>query len=86
LLGARLDRGSRLTLALCRRRRKPHRRVARFSEAEIAATGAWLRDDHRRKGGPLTLNVAGPRESRAPGIEARAERFVVRLLTRLSRS
>jgi putative molybdenum carrier protein len=82
-LGAHLDRGSALTVTICRRLGRPHRLVPDLSDDAAAATAAWLIEEHRRVGRPLTLNVAGPRESREPGIETRAEDFVSRLLSQL---
>jgi len=35
-------------------------------------------------GRPLTLDVAGPRERRAPGMEAGVEQFLPRLVERLT--
>lgn len=68
--------GTALTLALARRHRRPVLAVDVGAKADAAAVQAWLRDLR-----PRVLNVAGPRESRAPGIQAEAARFLRRVLS-----
>jgi hypothetical protein len=74
VIADKLDAGSRLTLELCAQMRKPclHLKRAELSAGgSIARVTAWLRSF------PCTvLNVAGNRESAAPGIERDAERFL----------
>lgn len=41
----------------------------------IAEVHSWMKEHH-----PKTLNIAGPRESLAPGIYADASRFIISLL------
>jgi hypothetical protein len=77
-----LDRGSKLTAELCAQMTKPMLHLAR---SELAGDEAlekalfWLR---RIK--PKTLNVAGNRETSAPGIEADTEVFLRRLFAALA--
>jgi hypothetical protein len=78
-LGATDTSGARATLGACRRLGRPCLCVVegrtRPSEAAdwIAANGLRV------------LNVAGNRESKAPGIGARAERFMGEVFRRLGR-
>lgn len=67
--------GTALTLALARQLRRPHLLVDLRRDAATAPVRAWLLA-HRVK----VLNVAGPRESSAPGIQAEAADFLIRLL------
>ncbi len=73
-----LDGGTKLTLDLCRRHRKPVCVVAldrlgpEEAEAEIRA---FLERER-----PRVLNVAGPRESKSPGIHAAARDLLSRAL------
>jgi len=71
----KLSGGTALTLALAGRHRRPVLVVAEDASLEDAAARVrgWL-DDHE----VATLNVAGPRESQAPGLG----RFVEALLAR----
>ena len=42
----------------------------------------WLEKVCRKNGGrPLVLNVAGPRESKEPGLEAATERYIENLIS-----
>jgi hypothetical protein len=68
--------GTVLTLALARRHRRPVLAVDLGVKADAAAVRAWL-----RASSPRVLNVAGPRESTAPGIQAEAARFLRRVLS-----
>ena len=83
VLARRLDRGSALTVRLCRRLGRPVR-LLRGDGTEIADAMAWLRAARQAHGKPLIVNLAGNRESREPGIEARAEKFLTELF-RLNR-
>ncbi len=71
----RLDPGSRLTLDIARSAGRP------FLEAELGEAGLtarvrlWLAGNKIR-----ALNIAGPRESSAPGIQLAAEDFLRELL------
>jgi hypothetical protein len=77
-----LDRGTELTLRTAEAKGKPVLVVdlaATPADAAAADILAWLR---ARPAG--TLNVAGPRESRQPGIQAEAQRLLTRVLTELT--
>jgi hypothetical protein len=64
--------GTRLTVALARRLGKPCLTVdLAAAPVDAAAIGVWL-----RLHGVAVLNVAGPRESQAPGIGRQAEAVV----------
>lgn len=67
--------GTKLTLRLAQRHRKP-RLVVDLHAPAPAKVGRWLAQ--RR---PATLNVAGPRESQAPGINEQARSFLLELLS-----
>src|SRR4051812_35930033 len=66
--------GSRLTVGLCRRHGRPCLELPRDLPAGAAAARlrSWLADNRVR-----TLNVAGSRESGAPGIGAHVARVLV---------
>jgi hypothetical protein len=66
----RVDRGTALTERIARRQRKPVL-VLDVTGAAPAELAAWI-----AKEGIARLNVAGPRESRAPGLQAAAARFL----------
>jgi hypothetical protein len=61
------DRGTALTLALAARLGRPCLELDLRTQPQAARVREWA---HRRR--IETLNVAGPRESRAPGIAAQA--------------
>ena len=65
------DRGTALTIELARRYRKPLLTVELSAQVDVASVLAWGQDHVVR-----VLNVAGPRESRCPGIYARALEFL----------
>lgn len=72
------DGGTRLTLEFARERSKPILLVdlaVTDAEDALARIGEWLDEVQ-----PGVLNVAGPRESRRPGIEAEARALLERLL------
>ena len=80
--GELTDGGTRLTREICRRLGKPHLCVPllladedRPQVADADAVRQWL-STHR----PAVLNVAGPRESSAPGIYDRSRRFLQKVL------
>jgi hypothetical protein len=73
------DRGTELTLRMAEAKGRPVLVVdlaATSSEAAAAEILAWLR---ARPAG--TLNVAGPRESRQPGIHAEARDLLIEVLS-----
>ena len=70
-----LDGGTALTIELARRLRKPCLVVDLDAPPEPAAVRAWL-----AARGLGTLNVAGPRERKRPGIYRLSGGFLVRVL------
>ena len=66
----RVDRGTALTEALARRHGRPLLSLD-LRQADPEALRRWLDDQAVR-----VLNVAGPRESRAPGVQERARAFL----------
>ena len=77
LVPAEPSGGSALTLAATRARGKPVLVVNLGYAPDAARTKRWLAEH-----GIGTLNVAGPRESEHPGIQARAARFLLKVLER----
>lgn len=67
----KLDRGSALTAGFCLQYRKPF-----IVNPSVNAFRQWLETERIQ-----VLNVAGNRESRAPGIQERVRAFIVRALT-----
>ena len=67
--------GTRLTADIARRMGRPLRIADLSRRVQAPAVAAWL-----RKYGVVRLNIAGPRESQAPGIGAEARRFLMRVL------
>lgn len=75
LFRERLFGGTLLTHRLARRHRKPCLAIDLADPGPVATVAHWL---HRQRIG--TLNVAGPRESSAPGITQQACEFLRSLL------
>jgi hypothetical protein len=67
--------GTALTVELARRRGRPYLIVDMRKDVDVDAAREWLRN-----GAIRVLNVAGPRESRCPGIYARARDVLKRIL------
>lgn len=67
--------GTVLTVAVAGELGKPLRIVHLDSNPDVGAVASWIREGRVR-----ALNVAGPRESSAPGVYADARAFVERLL------
>jgi hypothetical protein len=67
--------GTELTLRLARRHKRPHLVVDLDQPSDPAAVTAWLKQNDIK-----VLNVAGPRESQSPGIEAVSRDFMVCVL------
>ena len=67
--------GTRLTYELAREHGKPCHKVKLDGRAVVAAARRWL-----ARQGIHTLNVAGPRESQAPGIYGAAREWLMTLL------
>jgi len=72
----RPDRGTALTLELAKRMPRPCHVADPSEMGELEPAREWIAQHEIR-----TLNVAGPRESRAPGIYAAARRFLGALLS-----
>jgi hypothetical protein len=70
------DRGTALTIELAMKFGKPHHVADPSRPEEVEAVRAWARAH-----GVRVLNVAGPRESSQPGIQARARDFLRALLS-----
>jgi hypothetical protein len=70
--------GTAATVEVARDLGKPFL-VVEPEDAEVATVIRWL-SEH----GATTLNVAGPRESTAPGVYADAKQFMTRLLRKLT--
>ncbi|QDT05836.1 Putative molybdenum carrier [Rubripirellula lacrimiformis] len=70
----RLKGGTLLTQRICKRQHKPHF-VIRLDADSLAPAKAWLQ--HQR---PDVLNVAGSRDTTAPGIYDRAMKALFELL------
>ncbi len=67
--------GTELTVKFAEKHAKPFKIIALDAEASLDEVRDWL------KSHPVnTLNVAGPRESKCPGIESRAKIFLEQLL------
>ncbi len=71
-----LSGGTELTLRLAQRHAKPHLVVDLNAASDVGAVRDWLAEV--RAG---TLNVAGPRESQAPGIGSQAADFLIALFS-----
>ncbi|MBM4331707.1 MAG: molybdenum cofactor carrier [Deltaproteobacteria bacterium] len=71
--------GTLLTLKLARKHRKPYFLLDLSQGGDVLSVKEWIRKNHVR-----TLNVAGPRESEAPGIYARAAFFLKEVLINLN--
>lgn len=70
-----LTDGSELTVQLAQKHRKPHLVIQLDRDADPTVATRWIRTLSVQ-----TLNIAGPRESKRPGVYERALRFVQRLL------
>jgi Circularly permutated YpsA SLOG family len=72
-----LEAGTRLTVSICERARKPVHIVQLADvtpERDVERVRAWLQANR-----VAVLNIAGPRESKRPGIYQRARDFLVQL-------
>jgi len=70
-----LNGGTAQTIEVAARLKKPHLMVDLERPLAGEIIHAWLRSQHVR-----VLNVAGPRESKCPGVYAQAHRFLFSLL------
>jgi hypothetical protein len=71
--------GTATTIEVARDLGKPLYVIDLAESDDVAPVAAWLREH-----GVTVLNVAGPRESTAPGGYAEAKQFITRLLRALS--
>lgn len=76
LHSGRLEGGTRFTREMAVRHERPHLLVDLAADADVGAVRRWL-----VKKGIGVLNVAGPRESSAPGIGLAAREFVVAIFS-----
>lgn len=67
--------GTALTIKLAQKHRKPYLMIDLSAEEDFSQVKAWIQKSKIR-----ILNVAGPRESEAPGIYARAFYFLKKIL------
>ncbi len=67
--------GTALTISLARRWKRPCLVLDLAAQPEVGRACEWLEEHDIH-----TLNVAGPRESETPGVQAQALRFLMRLL------
>jgi hypothetical protein len=72
------DAGTRLTRTLAEELDRPYHVADLAADADPTAVAGWLNKLEIR-----VLNIAGPRESESPGIGAKAQDFVGRLLAEL---
>lgn len=79
-----LEGGTQRTRQYCMNARKPYFVDNPSSPAIAKGTlkvAGWLDKVRKKNGGaPIVLNVAGPRESKTPGIAAATETYVARLI------
>jgi hypothetical protein len=68
-------RGTRLTAKIAHERGKPWLAVDPHREDHLVKAASWIIEID-----PETLNVAGPRESRFPGLQELSTQFLVRVL------
>lgn len=71
------DRGTKYTIEQCLKLKRPVLYHALEKENDYPEVLAWLKFHHVH-----TLNVAGPKESNAPGIYKKSYQFLVELLNR----
>jgi hypothetical protein len=71
--------GTLLTLKLARKHHKPYILVDLAQEADASSVQEWCRKNQVR-----IMNVAGPRESEAPGIYAQTISFLKKLFINLN--
>lgn len=81
-LGSRLTPGTRLTMAACLEYQKPYHHInLGLKDATIGRILArWLADSAELGTPVRILNVAGTRESKAPGIQRHVERLLIAAL------
>lgn len=70
------DRGTALTVCLAQEKKKSCLVVDLAEGVDVESIRGWLEENHIE-----TLNIAGPRESSAPGIQEQAANLLRRLVT-----
>lgn len=75
-----LSRGTMLTLRTAERLGRPHHVACLEAGDSMDDALRWLRS-FQRVDRPFVLNIAGPRESGAPGVQQQATDFLCRLLS-----
>lgn len=77
------DRGTGLTLRMAENMGKPHARInlrPGVVKEQVEMLRSWLRDLRALLGRDIIINVAGPRESRAPGLQEHVRDFLIEVL------
>ena len=95
--GLARSRGTTLTLELCRSMRKPVHAANPRRPEHVDQVVSWVLELERKSEGvpgwlpelsqgdrPLVINVAGPRESMAPGIHDETVKFLSMVISQLS--
>jgi hypothetical protein len=72
------SRGTRLTAKIAHERKKPWLAADPSRDQHFDKVVNWLREND-----PETLNIAGPRESRCPGIQRTTADFLRKVISRL---
>ena len=84
---AALEGGTQRTRQYCLNARRPFfidNPSSPATAGEVSAVAEWLAGVCKKSGGaPIVLNVAGPRESKSPGIAKATEAYVARLIEEL---
>jgi len=78
--GIEVSGGTELARELAHRYRRPLFTTDLAAPDAVKDAALWLRVQKARRGADLKLAIGGPRESEAPGIYARAKRFIEMLL------
>lgn len=73
--GGRPTRGTRLTAKIAHERKKPWLAISPNRDEHLEKAVAWIIEID-----PETLNIAGPRESRFPGLQESCTQFLVRVI------
>lgn len=73
-----LSRGTLLTLRTAEKLARPHHIVCLENPKAVSEVREWL-DSFQKIDREFVLNIAGPRESGAPGIQASAKEFLRRV-------
>lgn len=77
--GVPLGRGSQLTANYCKKHQKPVLVIDIKKLDDVEASNRVI--DFLKDARPSVLNIAGSRESKAPGIEAKVERVMISAFT-----